>query len=137
MYPTDEKYDSEMEFRGDKSISDMSSPMGTMSSRERTHRQHYSLVKSAAITASYRLMQAAPHTILVQKTANAAVNGMRPHLVNGLSKKYNIGITLDIVDDIVYNHDSNLKPIVSICLVPEPRGRRDKVCYRPYILSRY
>ena len=93
-----------------------------MTDRERTHRQHYSRVKSAAITASYRLMQAAPHDILVRKTANAAINGMRPEFVKSLAK-HSPNLITDVVEDSFYNHFKQTRPITSICLISEPRRR--------------
>ena len=77
----------------------------SLSPRERDHRMHYSRVKSAAITACFRLMQVAPYETLVQQTANAAVNGERPARVQELSKIVNnTKMVEDVVQDQHYNH---------------------------------
>ena len=90
-----------------------------LSSRQRQHKMHYSRLKSAAITASYRLMQCSPDNVLVRKTANAAVNGMRPEHVKA-AQEAKQQVEPDIVEDSMYNHKPTIEPITEICLVQEP-----------------
>ena len=72
-----------------------------MSSRQRQHRIHYSRIKSAAIAASYRLMHVSTDNVLVRKTANAAVNGMRPEYVKA-AQEHKQQVEPDILDDHMY-----------------------------------
>ena len=108
-----------------------------MSSRKRQHRIHYSRIKSAAIAASYRLMHVSTDNVLVRKTANAAVNGMRPEYVKA-AEEHKQQVEPDIVDDEMYNHKTTIQPISDICLVQEPRRNRDvqyKFIYISYIAN--
>eukprot|EP01084_Bolivina_argentea_P241914 405976_1 len=95
-----------------------------LSSRKRQHRIHYSRIKSAAIAASYRLMHVSTDNVLVRKTANAAVNGMRPQYVKA-AKEHKQQVEPDVIDDAMYNHKSTIEPITALCLVKEPRRNRD------------
>ena len=97
-------------------------------SRKRQHRIHYSRIKSAAIAASYRLMHVSTDNVLVRKTANAAVNGMRPEHVKA-AQELKQQIESDIVLDEMYNHKRNIEPISDLCLVQEPRRNRDVMCF--------
>ena len=110
-----------------------------LSSRKRQHRIHYSRIKSAAIAASYRLMHVSTDNVLVKKTANAAVNGMRPEYVKA-AEEHKQQVEPDLVDDEMYNHrkpdpnDTNqiLEPITDLCLVQEPRRNRDVKSYHTH-----
>eukprot|EP01083_Nonionella_stella_P019471 54089_1 len=102
----------------------------TMSSRNKQHRIHYSRIKSAAIAASYRLMHVSTDNVLVRKTANAAVNGMRPEIVK-TAQEHKQQVEPDIIDDEMYNHKPDLEAITDLCLVKEPRRNRDILNLKP------
>ena len=73
-----------------------------LNSKQRAHKTHYSRIKSSAITASYRLAQKATENVLIQLTAKAATDGLRPHVVQSIQGSNDLK---DVIGEELYSHN--------------------------------